>query len=111
MFTVAQLAETLTRSPESNFVRVVARWLDYGEVTDTPPTPTGSDLVDALVAAAVAHRAHLLGVDAPPWTNEARLNCFWHPGEDVFFANALANSPQAFANRGILIESASLESV
>ena len=111
MYTAVQLVDALVNSPEDSYVRIVAHWLTDGEVTPVDPGASGRPIVDALVAAAVAHLALQRGVPVPDWANGRRLDHFWHPGSDAFFANALARSPVAFKNRGVLIERDSLESV
>ena len=122
MYTAVQLVDALVNSPETSYVRIVAHWLTDGEVTSDDPgssgcTPRdvypliGRPIVDAIVAAAVAHLALQRGTAVPDWANGRRLDHFWHPGSDAFFANALARSPVAFKNRGVLIERDSLESV
>lgn len=111
VFTAQDLVESLARSSEDSYVRLVAHWMTGGEVTDVEPARTDFEVVDALVAAAVAHLAQTQGLAAPIWTNTRRLRSFWHPGRDAFFAHALLHAPQAFVNRGLLIEADSLESV
>lgn len=108
---VAQLVAELSASPEASYVRIVAHWLTIGTITEDDPGPSGSDLIDALAAAAVAHLALEARAAPPEWTNARRLDRFWHPGLDAFFANALVHAPLAFKSRGILIERDSLESV
>lgn len=112
-YTAGDLAKTLSSVDEASLVRVVADWLRHGTVSDEAPPLTGSAIADALVAAAVAHLARSRGVPVPRWTHEASraLPRFWHPGDDAFFAYALAHAPAEFAARGILIERGSLVSV
>lgn len=112
-YTAAALARTLATSAAESYVRVVADWLDRGEIGDAVPPLTNRGPCDALVAAAVAHRARSTGGDAPAWTYEParHLPSFWHPGSDAFFAYALAHSPAEFRARGVLIEAGSLVSV
>lgn len=111
MYTAVQLVDALVNSPEASYVRIVAHWLTDGEVTPADPGASGQPIVDALVAPAVAHLALRRGVPVPDWANGRRLDHFWHPGSDAFFANALVHTPLAFENRGVLIERDSLESV
>jgi len=112
-YSASDLAATLAASPQSDYVRIVADWLARGSVTGPAPTLSGDRLRDALVAAAVAHRARVAGMAVPEWTHEPgrALDTLWHPGRDAFFAHALAHAPSEFAIRGVLIERDSLVSV
>lgn len=94
-------------------MRVVADWLVHGEVGLAPPAPSGERVVDALVAAAVAHLARSQGEEPPAWTraHDRLLDAFWHPGGDRFFAYSLAHAPAEFAARGVIVERDSLVSV
>ncbi|GAB3750941.1 hypothetical protein [Microlunatus parietis] len=112
-YSAADLAATLMATSETNYVRVVADWLEHGEVSQVEPAQTGDLLVDALAAAAVAHLARQNGTEPPAWTltPERALPAFWHPGSDRFFAYSLAHAPAEFAARGVLVEQDSLASV
>jgi hypothetical protein len=70
-------------------------------------------VIDALVAAAVAQRARMGGKQVPTWTRapDRVLDVFWHPGNDRFFALALAHAPAEFAARGLFVDADSLVSV
>jgi hypothetical protein len=105
------LIEALGDVPEDSYVRVIAHWLTVADSLDVEPPPTGQQLIDVLVAAATAHRAQSSMMPIPGWTNSRELASYWHPGEDAFFGYSLAHAPQAFFNRGVLIEADSLESV
>lgn len=113
-----ELADALGNSPDTDFVRLVADWIqrstrDAGRNLLTEPVLTGEPVIDAIVAAASEHVALRTGADFPPWVSakSRRLETFWYPGFDALFANALAHTPVSFSHRGIFIEADSLESV
>ncbi len=111
--TALDLVAALADAPESDYVRIVADWLTRGTVTSVDPGLTGTAVIDALVAAAVAHLARRGDIPVPGWTSAPTrvLRSFWHPGSDRFFAWSLAHAPAEFAIRGVLIEQDSLVSV
>lgn len=113
-----QLTDALVQSPESDFVRIVADWIqrsikDADRDLDTEPRLSINPVIDALVAAAAEHVALHTGGEVPAWVSRAdrRLETFWYPGFDSLFANALAHTPVSFSHRGLFIEADSLESV
>lgn len=111
--TSRDLALALAASDQQDYVRLVAHWLTHGVVEGEPPPLVGDEVVDALVAAAVAHRARLIDQEPPSWTRDPDrlLDFFWHPGDDRFFALALAHAPAEFAVRRIFVDADSLLSV
>ncbi len=118
MLTAQVLTEALIRSPDSDYVRMVADWLsrvanDPGADVSTSPQLTGHIIVDALVAAAAAHACFSRGDAVPSWTTEPqrRTETLWYPGPDALMPNALVHTPLSFSVRGLLIEADSLESV
>lgn len=113
VYTVADLARTLQSVPETDYVRVAAEWLSHGEVSEVPPQKSSEPVINALVAATVAHLARTRGEEVPAWTRDRdrALEPFWHPGSDRFFAYALVHAPAEFAARGVLVEEGSLVSV
>lgn len=74
------------------------------------PTRTGADQIDAAFAALAAHLAERDGWQAPAWAQDAtRHTSAWYPCVPaIFYADADAESPSAFRQRGILITSRSL---
>ena len=112
-YTSRVLALELAASDQQDYVRLVAHWLTHGAVEQECPPLTGDEVIDALVAAAVAHRARMIGQEPPAWTRapDRLLDFFWHPGSDRFFALALAHAPAEFAVRGIFVDADSLLSV
>lgn len=118
MLTAQVLADDLTEARMSDFVRVVADWLDRaskdGDLQlEAAPRLTGRTVLDALVAAAAAHALFRQGLEVPQWTTERsrRTESLWYPGPDALLPNALVHSPLSFSIRGLLIEIDSLESV
>jgi hypothetical protein len=95
------------------WVRLTAHWLTHGLVADDAPSLSGTPVIDALVAAAVAEKARRDGVTPPAWTNtpERYLETLWNPSGPRFFAWSLAHAPAEFRARGVLIEADSLVSV
>lgn len=110
-YSVQQLVEALLDSEPDRYVRLVAHWLSNGVVEEAEPAPTGDAQLDALVAAAVAHLAVERDEPVPGWTTTRVLDAFWHPGDDRWFAYCLPRTPQAFLNRGILVDRDSLVTV
>lgn len=118
MLTAQLLVDALDQSPASDFVRLVADWLQ--RVSRNPevdlsaaPRLTGNVIVDALVAAAVAHACFSHGGTVPSWTTEPqrRTETLWYPGPDALLPHALVHTPLSFSLRGLLVEADSLESV
>ena len=79
-----------------------------------PPTPTGSDRYDALLAAVVEHRLRGRRLPVPTWVREPRrtlpnptplLDADWYRELSV------ATAPRAFRKHNILIPCGELESV
>lgn len=79
-----------------------------------PPTPTGSDRYDALLAALVEHRLRARRLPVPTWVREPRRTLS-HP-TPLLDANwyrelSVATAPRAFRKHNILIPAGELESV
>jgi hypothetical protein len=112
-YTPEDLAFTLSAADPEDYVRIVADWLTHGAPGSRRPASVGDEVIDALVAAAVAHLARAAGQEPPTWTRapDRILGFFWHPGSERFFAMALAHAPAEFAARGLFIDADSLVSV
>lgn len=106
------VAAVVSAAPES-LVRLAADWLNHGDPHTGDPGLTDNPHIDALVAATVAYQARRLGLHLPDWTMDEsrRLDSFWHPGEEAFFAWSLAHTPPDFLVHGVIVERDSLESV
>lgn len=99
-----QLADNL--AAESGATRV--------GLTLTEPAPTGSGQWDAAIAALCEFRLTTQALPVPDWvtTRTGEPTDFWAPRSSVYDIPAdPARVPAAFLRRGILIESATLESV
>jgi hypothetical protein len=112
-YTPEDLAFTLSAADQEDYVRIVADWLAHAAPGSQHPGSAGDEVIDALVAAAVAHVARAAGQEPPAWTRapDRILSFFWHPGSDRFFELALAHAPAEFAARGLFIDADSLVSV
>lgn len=113
MGTPHDLATALSQVTPAEYVRFVADWLTHPERLNDNPDPTGTPVIDALVAAATAHAAFTTGQPVPTWTTEPdrTLPTMWYLGPDALFPNALVHSPLSFFLRGVLIDADSLASV
>ncbi len=112
-YSVNTLVEALRDEPESMWVRLVAHWLTDGDPVAAEPSSAGSDIGDALVAAAVAHRADTLGVPHPAWADDPlrRAVVPWHPAPDALYDWSLSQAPVEFRERGLIVDADSLISV
>ena len=118
MFDAQQLVDVLGSSPETDFVRLAADWIQRATKDENrnllaEPHLSGDAVIDALVAAATEHVALRTGSQIPSWVAgpSRRLETFWYPGFDALFANALAHTPVSFSHRGLFVEADSLMSV
>jgi len=117
MLSARELADDLVGAMTSDFVRLVADWLNqaakYSDLdVDSAPELTGSAVEDALVAAAAAHARFKTGGQLPQWTSEPqrRTETLWYPGPVALLPNALVHSPLS-SIRGLQIKADSLEPV
>jgi len=107
--TAQELTDSLTEADKSEYVRVVASWINDATNWTDKPTPSGDRLVDTLVAAACGHKAVAAGQPEPDWVQQVPpLDSFWHPGIPGMFAWSFVHSPACFKNKGIIIERDSL---
>ena len=74
------------------------------------PAPTGSELLDNLLAAMAETLADMLGEDRPPWTlRVSSMRTPWaSPGTPRMQALARAATPPAFAARGMTLAATSI---
>ena len=114
MCTPSDLAETLQRVDEHEYVRFTADWMTRAADIDDEPPLTGDEVIDALTAAASA----LIGMrrtgSEPEWTTRLGRGLqdrLWHPGNPRMLAYSLVRSPASFIVRGIVVEEDSLVSV
>jgi len=107
---VAQLIDGIERAPAALRPKLVAR----------RPLHTGEQRWDAMLAGAVEHVSHRVGLPVPPWSVEPDrfLDRFWFVIESVLgrpspalAVSAFMESPPALANRGVFVHASSLESV
>ncbi len=113
-----ELRNDLVDAPRTQWVRLVAQWIEWATVDrtldpDSEPDLTDDPARDALVAAAMAYVSQQRDIPVPSWTSKParRLDRFWHPGPTALLPNALVHAPEAFFARGVLIERDSLVSV
>ena len=113
-----ELRDDLVEAPRTQWVRLVAQWIDWAAgddafEPDTEPDLSGDRARDALVAAATAYVSQQRDIPVPEWTSKPvrRLDRLWHPGPVELLPNALVHAPQAFFARGVLIERDSLASI
>jgi hypothetical protein len=110
--TSQDLANTLQRCSEDEYIRVVAHWLASNPDWNTPANNTGNPIIDALVSSAAAHIAVSINKqEQPVWTRGNALKSFWHPGPEGLFAWSLAHTPGAFKVHGIIVDRESLKCI
>ncbi len=112
-YSVDTLVEALRDEPESMWVRLVAHWLTDGDPAGAEPASAGSVVGDALVAAAVAHRAETLGVPYPAWADDPARRALvpWHPAPGALYDWSWDRAPAEFRERGLIVDAESLISV
>jgi hypothetical protein len=76
------------------------------------PSTTGDRRWDALLAGATEELATLGSIPIPEWAEDVRLEDQWFVTEDPAFNEyLLANSPEPFRSRNVMIDPDALESV
>jgi hypothetical protein len=88
-----------------------ASWEDRTRMVATQPDSTGSQRLDAMLAATVEYSCATHRIVAPGWVNnpEYFLDQFWFvSGVTSLEADALANSPISYARRSIFLNRESL---
>ena len=89
-----------------------SNWETRERITAEPPSTTGSDQYDALLAGIVEFACASHGVVAPSWVNAERyfLRKWWFvSGMASLHANALVHSPISLARRGVFVTQGALE--
>lgn len=105
MSTPADLAATLLRLDEYEYVRFVAHWMTEATEVDDAADLTGDAVIDALVAAAAARVGYQRTGAEPAWTygdGRALMTRLWYPGVPSMFPYSLVRTPGAFIVRGIV---------
>ncbi len=75
-----------------------------------PPSPTGSDSADSLVAALAEYLCVHRDIVPPSWTQApSEVRPWWFAAGPRFAAIAMRESPMSFARRGIFITRGALE--
>ena len=77
-----------------------------------PPTTTGDQRWDAMLAGVVEDWALVHGTKPPPWSRGHALPVFWFVGDSPNLqAYAFAHSPMSLQVRGVLVDPGDLEAV
>ena len=94
--------------------RFARRADDVAPLIAAEPPATGSERLDALLAAVAEHVAHHHGAPRPDWCvrPERFLEAFWFVlANPAYDAVAVRDSPAAFRRRGVLVPPSFLERV
>jgi hypothetical protein len=105
------LRDQLLSSQESDYVRIIATWLQRSKDLTSAATPSGNKVVDALTAAAVAYAARNRKQEIPAWTDGHEVEQFWFSGPSWALPTCLVNTPGDFMAKGLIVEKQSLVSV
>jgi len=114
------VAECLKTGDSSAALRVAFRFVEHYDkadwdtrrrITAQPPSTTGSDRFDALLAGIVEYSCATHQAVAPSWVDEDRffLSQWWFvSGVASLHANALVHSPISLARRGVFVTQGAL---
>lgn len=83
---------------------------EISEAISRPPEPSGSTLLDNILAGIAETQADRAGLERPSWTSQVKpLNTPWKsPGTPNQQTRAAARTPPALAVRGITLSGSSL---